>query len=317
MELTSFDLPGFQPDWRGKVRDIYIPPDHHYNYLAIVTTDRISAGDVIVGEIPGLGIIRNKFSIFWKRRLEDILPNDLHPQTDDLLTFQHFMPCALEPKKFQGRTSIVRHLKVMPIEFIVRFYVAGSLQNEYFANGCEPGYYFDNFLPGNLRAAEQLPYPIFTPTTKAPAGKHDRAINRDEMINIISKWILNDPLLKNAGHSAGKISTQVIIAAIGIFIRMHSLFLARGIRLADLKLEFGLSISSNDKNKIFLVDEISPDSFRAWPDQTYQLGRPQISWDKDLVRRFTQTHPGMPLSPEVIEKTYNAYKEIYDLLVPN
>lgn len=269
---------------RGKVRDIYAAGDDH---LIIVTSDRLSAFDVILpNPIPGKGAVLTALSQFWFARFADKIPNQL---TDRKL--EEFLT-ADEIKGIAGRALLVKKLKPLPIEVIVRGYIIGSGWKDYQATGAICGIQ----LPAGLKQAEKLPAPIFTPSTKAELGTHDENISFDEVVRQIGL-----PLAE-----------QVRDVAIGIYQEAAAYALEKGIIIADTKMEFGL----DDKGVLHLIDEvITPDSSRFWPVDTYQVGTSPKSFDKQYVRDYLETldwnkkAPGPVLPDEVVANTAAKYRE--------
>ena len=275
---------------RGKVRDIYTVKD----YLLLVATDRISAFDVIMpNPIPGKGAILNKMSLFWFQKMEDIIGN--HIVSADAADF----PAECEPyaEVLQGRSMLVRKATPLPVECIVRGYLAGSGWQEYRRDQSVSGIQ----LPGDLKESCRLPQPVFTPTTKAPEGEHDAPITRPEMEDLISP----------------EITEQVIQKSLAIYERAAAIALKAGIIIADTKMEFGLI-----GDQLILIDELlTPDSSRFWPADDYEEGRPQKSFDKQFLRDYllsiawNQKPPAPELPPDIIEKTRSKYEEAFSRLV--
>jgi len=275
---------------RGKVRDLYTVKD----YLLLVATDRISAFDVIMpNPIPGKGAILNKMSLFWFQKMEDIIGN--HIVSADAADF----PAECEPyaEVLQGRSMLVRKATPLPVECIVRGYLAGSGWQEYRRDQSVSGIQ----LPGDLKESCRLPQPVFTPTTKAPEGEHDAPITRSEMEDLISP----------------EITEQVIQKSLAIYERAAAIALKAGIIIADTKMEFGLI-----GDQLILIDELlTPDSSRFWPADDYEEGRPQKSFDKQFLRDYllsiawNQKPPAPELPPDIIGKTRAKYEEAYSRLV--
>lgn len=275
---------------RGKVRDLYTVKD----YLLLVATDRISAFDVIMpNPIPGKGAILNKMSLFWFQKMEDIIGN--HIVSADAADF----PAECEPyaEVLQGRSMLVRKATPLPVECIVRGYLAGSGWQEYRRDQSVSGIQ----LPGDLKESCKLPQPVFTPTTKAPEGEHDAPITRPEMEDLISP----------------EITEQVIQKSLAIYERAAAIALKAGIIIADTKMEFGLI-----GDQLILIDELlTPDSSRFWPADDYEEGRPQKSFDKQFLRDYllsiawNQKPPAPELPPDIIEKTRSKYEEAFSRLV--
>lgn len=309
--MTDFTIPGYKPV-RGKVRDIYKPPDHapDGDLLAFVVSDRVSAYDNVVGEIPGIGIFRNYFTNFWKRRLTPIVPTDFI--SDDLAFFTSCLLCSVPGFTYVNRVSVVRHLQMIPVEAIIRNVMTGSLKKLYDENNCQAGCYLGHCLPANLVEAQQLPMPIFTPTTKAPVGEKDVPLDYEEMVEVIREWLNSVPILREARYSPETVAQMIRSTSHAIFGVMSAHAYRHGILLADLKLEFGLPPTL--KQGFYLGDEISPDSFRAYRLATYRPGEKQESLDKQPIRNFIAEHPGKPIPTDVINQTYKRYKCIYKML---
>jgi phosphoribosylaminoimidazole-succinocarboxamide synthase len=269
---------------RGKVRDIYSVK----NYLLIVTTDRISAFDVIMpNPIPGKGIILNRMSAFWFGQTEDIIGN--HLVSINPAEFPE--ECAPYRKVLEGRSMLVKKATPLPVECIVRGYLSGSGWKDYQHNKTVSGIK----LPDGLKESSKLPEPIFTPTTKAPEGDHDSPINRKEMEDIIG----------------ADITDKVIKTSLAIYKRAAAIALKAGIIIADTKMEFGLI-----GKELILIDELlTPDSSRFWPADDYEEGRPQKSFDKQFLRdyllsiKWNQKPPAPELPPDILENTKKKYEE--------
>ncbi len=267
---------------RGKVRDIYDLGDS----LLIVATDRISAFDVVLPTpIPDKGKILTKLTLFWLNFLKDIVENHLITANIDEY------PEVLKKHRdvLEGRSMIVKKAKVFPVECIVRGYITGSAMKEYLKTGMVCGIP----LPPGLKEADKLPEPIFTPSTKAELGSHDVNITFEEMIKIVGK---------ETAEALKELSLKLYKTA-------SSYAEERGIIIADTKFEFGLH-----DGKIILVDEVlTPDSSRFWPKESYEPGKPQISFDKQYIRDWlknTGWKEGTPppeIPPEVVEKTREKY----------
>ncbi len=285
-DIVIPDLPLFK---RGKVRDVYDLGDR----LLIVATDRISAFDFILPSlVPDKGKILTQLSIFWFDFTSYICPNHvLSANADDF-------PAPLPKYKnvLDKRSLVVKKTRVVPIECVVRGYLAGSGWNDYQAAGKVGGVK----LPPGLKESDALPHPIFSPATKAEEG-HDINISFKEMKKILG----DDDLAMKIKKTSLKLYQKASLYA-----------LSKGIIIADTKFEFGL-----DKDDLILVDEIfTPDSSRFWPFQSYAPGRSQASLDKQFVRDYLlgsswdrQSIPP-PLPPEIIEQTAQRYFEIYTLL---
>ncbi len=278
---------------RGKVRDIYDIDDEH---MLIVTTDRISAYDVILPTpIPGKGRILTEVAEFWFNRTRNTIPNHLVLDLDinPRLTVD-------ERKQISRRAMVVRKLTPLPIEAIVRGYLIGSGWKEYQQNGQVCGIP----LPKGLRLADKLPEPIFTPSTKAEVGDHDINISFDEM-----KRLIGEDLAEQVRNISLKLYTQAADYA-----------LKRGIIIADTKFEFGL----DKAGQLYLIDEaLTPDSSRFWSAKDWQPGTNPKSFDKQYIRDYLdsinwdKTPPGPELPEEVVKKTIEKYTEAKDRLIEN
>jgi len=275
---------------RGKVRDIYSVDDDH---LLMVTTDRLSAFDVVLPDpIPGKGAVLTAVSNFWFRRTRDIIPNHLAG-----LSLAEVLPDEAERAEVAGRAVVVRKLRALPVEAIVRGYLIGSGWADYQKTGQVCGIP----LPAGLQLADRLPEAIFTPSTKAAAGDHDENIDFEK-----TRELLGDEL-----------ATQVRDASLEIYTSCAGYALERGIIIADTKFEFGL----DDEGRLVLIDEIlTPDSSRFWPAASYAPGSSPASFDKQFVRDYLETldwdktSPGPVLPADVIEKTAAKYREAQDRL---
>ncbi len=276
---------------RGKVRDIYDIDDHH---MLIVTTDRISAFDVVMPTaIPGKGAVLNDVTQFWLKKLAHIIPN----QHSDL-TLETVLPDASERAEVAGHAMVVKKLKALPVEAIVRGYVIGSGWKDYQKNGEICGIK----LPAGLRLADKLPEPLFTPSTKAAVGAHDENINYTQTELLLGK----------------DIARQVRDTSLRLYKEAADYALERGIIIADTKFEFGL----DENNQLTLIDEVlTPDSSRFWPVDQYQPGSSPVSFDKQFVRDYLETldwnktAPGPELPDQIVTKTAEKYNEARDLLL--
>lgn len=284
-EIDAYPLMG-----RGKVRDIYHIDNEH---LLIVTTDRMSAFDVVMSEaIPYKGVILNKITLFWMKKFRHIIPNHL-VETD----VERFPP-LLDPWKEQleGRSVIVRKAHPLPVECIVRGYITGSGWEAYQSAGSVCGHE----LPAGLRESEKLEPALFTPSTKAELGSHDENISRDQARQLLGEDI---------AEQVERISLAIYEAG-----RAHAA--QRGIIVADTKFEFGLI-----GGKLHLIDEVlTPDSSRFWPADQYRPGQGQPSFDKQFLRDWLKKQPWNkqpppPALPEnVIKATADRYQEAFDIL---
>jgi phosphoribosylaminoimidazole-succinocarboxamide synthase len=270
---------------RGKVRDVYGVGDDH---LLIVTTDRLSAFDVILPEpIPGKGAVLTTVSNFWFERTRSIVPNHLAD-----LSLDEVLPDADERAQVEGRAIVVKKLKALPVEAIVRGYLIGSGWKDYQQSGQVCGV----SLPSGLQLADKLPQAIFTPSTKAAVGDHDENIDFEQ-----TRVLLGDELAE-----------QVREVSLAIYASCAGYALERGIIIADTKFEFGLDA----EDRLVLIDEVlTPDSSRFWPADSYAPGSSPASFDKQFVRDYLETldwdktSPGPTLPPEVIKQTADKYRE--------
>ncbi len=282
------EIPGAKLRNRGKVRDIYEADEN----LIIVASDRLSAFDVVMEEgIPAKGIVLTQISKFWFRQMDDIVPN--HFITDDVSQFP--APFNQHKALLKGRSMLVHKAEPLPVECIVRGYLAGSGWKEYKSSGTLHGVP----LPEGLQESDRLPEPMFTPSTKAEEG-HDRNISFEEMKQII------DPNL------AELIREKSLL----IYQRAVEVAEKKGIIIADTKFEFGLS-----EGELLLIDELlTPDSSRFWPMDQYQPGKSQPSYDKQYVRDYLESLPWNKMPPpptlprEVVQNTSRKYQEILKIL---
>jgi len=270
---------------RGKVRDVYAVGDEH---LLIVTTDRLSAFDVVLPDpIPGKGAVLTAVSGFWFRYTRNIIQNHLAD-----LPLEAVLPDATERAQVEGRAIVARKLKALPVEAIVRGYLIGSGWKDYRSSGAVCGI----ALPAGLRLADRLPEPIFTPSTKAAAGDHDENIDFAAAQTLLGS----------------ELAEQVRSVSLEIYTRCAAYARERGIIIADTKFEFGLDAAG----RLVLIDEIlTPDSSRFWPADSYAPGSSPESFDKQYVRDYLETldwdktPPGPRLPEEVIAKTAAKYRE--------
>jgi len=275
---------------RGKVRDIYAIDDEH---MLIVSTDRLSAFDVVFEQaIPGKGKLLTAVSNFWFAKTTGIIRNHL---TD--LKLQDYVSAA-DYQKLASRSIIVKRLKTLPVEAIVRGYVIGSGWKDYQASGEICGIK----LPAGLQQAAQLPEPIFTPSSKAAVGDHDINISFEDTVALIGR---------------GK-AEQIKTTSIQLYTLASEFARERGIIIADTKFEFG--VDANDE--LVLIDEIlSPDSSRYWPADSYQPGISPPSYDKQFVRDYLETldwdktPPAPKIPQDIIDKTRQKYQDVHDILL--
>jgi len=280
------DFPGLKLASRGKVRDLYEVGDD----LLLVATDRLSAFDVVLPTpIPDKGRVLTQLSLFWFKTLGDIIPHHVLSATE-------FPPPAdVYSQQLAGRSMLCRKTRPLPIECVVRGYLAGSGWKDYRTSGKVCGV----ALPPGLRESDRLPAPIFTPSTKATSG-HDENISFDEVV----------------ARVGGERAEELRSVSLQIYRRAAAYAEPRGILLADTKFEFGLI-----GDRLIWIDEaLTPDSSRFWPAQGYQPGRSQPSFDKQYVRDYLESigwnkqPPGPQLPPEVVERTRAKYREAYRLL---
>ena len=287
---SNLPLPPFS---RGKVRDTY----DLGNRLLIVTTDRISAFDVVLPcGIPDKGAVLNRLSAFWFQRTESIIANHLIEVVDDARCLDNYLSAAgrfAYPSYLEGRSMIVKKAKLIPVECVVRGYLSGSAWAEYQKQGTVNG----EPLPEGLKESQELPELLFTPTTKAETG-HDQPLSTDELKEMVGETMVRELKEKSL--------------AIYSYAREY----ARDIIIADTKMEFGL-----DGDRLILIDELlTPDSSRFWDAGLYKVGQSQPSYDKQPVRDWlagsgwNKEPPAPILPPEVIEATTRRYRHAYERL---
>ncbi len=271
----------------GKVREIYEVDD---DKLLLVVSDRISAFDYILpSKVPNKGKILNQISKFWFEYTKDIVPN--HVISTDLKDF----PEEFQTSEFEGRSMLVKKLKMIPVECIIRGYITGSGWKSYKENGTVCGIK----LPEGLQESQKLPEPIFTPTTKASEG-HDENISFEEVCNLIGQ----------------DLAEKLRAKAIEIYKTCAEYALSKGVIIADTKFEFGLDENGN----LVLGDEVlTPDSSRFWPADDYEVGRSQKSFDKQYLRDWIKStgynpETGTPIPEDVIDTTSKKYIEAYEIL---
>jgi phosphoribosylaminoimidazole-succinocarboxamide synthase len=278
-------LKGLELLHRGKVRDVYALDAER---LLIVTSDRLSAFDVVLPDpIPDKGRVLTEISNFWFARTRHIVQNHLTG-----LPVADFVKDPTDRAMLEHRAIVVRRLRALPVEAVVRGYVIGSGWKEYQATGRICGI----ALPAGLRQADRLPQPIFTPATKAAAGEHDENVSFDTI----------------AATIGADLASQVRSTALAIYAFAAEHARARGIIIADTKFEFGVGAAG----ELVLIDEVlTPDSSRFWPADRYAPGQSPPSFDKQYVRDYLETltwnkkAPGPKLPAEVIEKTAANYRE--------
>jgi phosphoribosylaminoimidazole-succinocarboxamide synthase len=274
----------------GKVRDIYAVDDQH---MLIVTSDRISAFDVVMPDpIPGKGKVLTAVSNFWFERFRDLLPNHLSN-----LTLEQVLPDPAERQPIIGRGIVVKKLKPLPVEAIIRGYLIGSGWKDYQNSGAVCGI----TLPAGLRQAEKLAEPLFTPSTKAEMGAHDENISFETAVGLLGR----------------EVAEKVRDCSLLIYKKAAEYALTRGIIIADTKFEFGL----DDKGVVHLIDEaLTPDSSRFWPADSYRVGTSPPSFDKQYLRDYLETldwnktAPGPRLPEHVIANTAAKYREAQTIL---
>jgi phosphoribosylaminoimidazole-succinocarboxamide synthase len=275
---------------QGKVRDIY---DVDSDHLLIVTTDRLSAFDVVLPDpIPFKGEVLTRISMFWFAKTRHVVPNHLSGlRLEDLIVDPD------ERAQLQGRAMLVKKLHPLPLEAVVRGYLIGSGYKDYKQHGSVCGIP----LPAGLQLAARLPEPLFTPASKAPAGHHDENIDFDAIVKLVGRE-----------HAEG---IQRIAVQLYVFAAQHAL--ARNIIIADTKFEFG----TDKAGSLFLIDEVlTPDSSRFWPVESYKPGISPPSFDKQFVRDYLESlhwnkkPPAPHLPPEVLKRTSENYRAALELL---
>jgi phosphoribosylaminoimidazole-succinocarboxamide synthase len=279
------DLRGLEKIYEGKVRDLYSVDAH---FMLMVATDRLSAFDVVLPDpIPDKGRVLNSISNFWFAKTSSLVPNHLSGRPlASALTDPH------EAALLEGRAVIVKRLKPLPIEAVVRGYLIGSGWKDYVKTGSVCGI----ALPQGLQLAQQLPTPLFTPATKATAGAHDENISFADVERLIG----------------AALAAKVRAAALALYKFASEYARGRGILIADTKFEFGLDAAG----ELTLMDEVlTPDSSRFWPAERYVPGVSPPSFDKQFVRDYLETlswdkkAPGPHLPPDVIARTSEKYRE--------
>ena len=288
MSTNLYGLPAeYEHVYSGKVRDLFRTPEGR---LLFVASDRISAYDwVLPTEIPDKGRILTALSLWWFDRLQGVVPNHL--------------ASGRIPSEVKGRAMICDPLDMLPVECVVRGYLAGSGLTDYLATGRICG----NGLPPGLKDGSELPKPIFTPATKAALGEHDENVTYDEVIVAIGQ------------EEAQELKRM----SLDIYTRALELARTRGLILADTKFEFGVAQSGKNAGRIVLADEVlTPDSSRYWDAATWQPGGPQPSFDKQFVRDWLTSpesgwdrrseEPPPPLPEQVVEATRAKYVEAYE-----
>jgi len=269
---------------RGKVRDLYaVGADR----LLVVQTDRLSAFDVILPDpVPGKGDVLTAVSNFWFNKLQHVIPNHLTGVAPEFVVGEE------DVSQVKGRAFVTRKLKPLPIEAIVRGYLAGSGWKDYQRTGSVCGIE----LPAGLREAEKLPEPLFTPSTKAAVGEHDENISFKQVAELL-------------GDAR---AIEVRDASLALYKEAAEFALTRGIIIADTKFEFGV----DEAGKLYLIDEaLTPDSSRFWPADQYRVGSNPPSFDKQFVRDWLETsgwnkrEPAPHIPQDILQKTADKYRE--------
>ena len=280
-----------KPVKEGKVREIYDNGDS----LIMVATDRISCFDVILNNtVTKKGTVLTQMSKFWFDFTSDVVPNHM------ISTDVNDMPEFFRNEKFEGRSMMCRKLEMLPLECIVRGYITGSGWASYQETGEVCGIK----LPEGLQESQQLPEPIFTPSTKAEIGDHDENISYEKSIEVLER--------DYPGHGE-EYAAKVRDLTIAVYKKCADYAREHGIIIADTKFEFGL----DENGEIVLADEVlTPDSSRFWPLEGYEVGKSQPSYDKQFVRDWLKANPDSDykLPQDVIDKTIAKYKEAYTLL---
>jgi phosphoribosylaminoimidazole-succinocarboxamide synthase len=265
----------------GKVRDVYADGDD----LILVASDRVSVYDVVLPTpIPDKGRILTALSLWWFERLAGLVPN-------------HVISATAVPPELAGRAIRCRRLRMVPVECVARGYLAGLGLDSYRASGAVSGV----ALPEGLAEGSRLPEPVFTPTTKAPPGQHDEPMTYDDVATVLGP----------------RVAAELRRLTLEVYQRGCDIALRRGIIIADTKLEFGWAPDGT----LVLADEVlTSDSSRFWPAESWQPGRPQHAFDKQILRDWSRglawdrTAPGPPIPPEVVEATRQRYIEAYQRL---
>jgi phosphoribosylaminoimidazole-succinocarboxamide synthase len=288
--LFESQLRGLKKIHQGKVRDIY---DVDAEHLLIVTTDRLSAFDVVLPDpIPSKGEVLTQISLFWFAKTRHLVANHVA-----VLKVEDVVADSRERAQLAGRAMVVKKLQPLPIEAVVRGYLIGSGYKDYKLHGSVCGI----ALPGGLQMADPLPEPLFTPASKAPAGQHDENIDFDAIVKLVGR----------------EYATGVRRIALDIYRFAAEHARARQIIIADTKFEFGVDKAGN----LMLIDEaLTPDSSRFWPMASYKPGISPPSFDKQFVRDYLESlhwnkkPPAPHLPPDVLARTSNNYREALRLL---
>lgn len=287
------DLSGLHLISRGKVRDLYAVPERD-DCMLMVATDRLSAFDVVMDDpIPGKGQILTALSLFWFDFFKDTVVN--HLETADVDRFP--ASCAPHREILRGRSMLVKKYNPLPVECIVRGYLSGSCWQEYRQGGVACGYR----LPREMREAQQLPTPLFTPSTKAELGEHDENISVARMEEMLGR----------------EMTERIRQLSLTLYSKAAAYARGKGIIIADTKFEMG---TDND-GRLVLIDEVlTPDSSRFWPMDEYEAGHGQKSYDKQFVRDYLlsldwpKRPPPPALPPDIVQKTADRYQEALRLL---
>ena len=282
--VLKTDFPDLKLVARGKVRDIYDLDEH----LLIVTTDRISAFDVVMNEgIPHKGYVLTQISAYWFSLMADIIPN--HLVSTNVADFPE--QCRGYADQLAGRSMLVKKATPLPVECIVRGYIAGSGWKDYKTTGAVCGI----SLPVGLRESDRLEEPLFTPSTKAEQGAHDENISYATTVELVGS----------------SLAENIRDTTIAIYKRAREIAATKGIIIADTKFEYGIC-----DGRLIIIDEcLTPDSSRFWPKDSYQPGGPQPSFDKQFLRDYLETldwgktAPPPPLPDEIVAKTSEKYLE--------
>ena len=288
--LPQSNLPGLELIHRGKVRDVYALDEQR---LLMVATDRLSAFDVVMpNPIPGKGEMLTQISNFWFGKTAHLIPNHLLD-----VPLAEVLPPGTDLALYAKRAVVTRRLKPVPVEAIARGYLIGSGWKDYQKTGAVCGI----ALPAGLKQAQQLPEPIFTPSTKAAVGDHDENVSFDAVVNLVGR----------------ELAEKVRDATLAIYKWAAAYAAGRGIILADTKFEFG----TDADGKLYVMDEmLTPDSTRYWPADSYQVGISPPSYDKQFVRDWLEAQgwnkspPGPVIPDEVIARTAAKYGEALERL---
>jgi phosphoribosylaminoimidazole-succinocarboxamide synthase len=288
--LLQSDLPGLELLHRGKVRDVYALPGHR---LLMVATDRLSAFDVVLPDpIPGKGEMLTQISNFWFAKTAHLLPNHLLGTPLD-----EVLPAGTDLALYERRAVVTKRLTPVPVEAIARGYLIGSGWKDYQATGAVCGI----ALPAGLQQAQQLPEPIFTPSTKAAVGDHDENVSFDAVVALVG----------------AELAHKLRDATLAIYRYAAAYAAGRGIIIADTKFEFG----TDEHGTLYIMDEmLTPDSSRFWPAEDYRTGISPPSYDKQFVRDYLETldwgktAPGPAIPADVIAGTAAKYAEALDRL---